>query len=72
MFQISRSYSWHVTATFAKKCREFVVAPRPFGPPRSPFAAGNEAANHVRETYSAKKDIRRSMCSAERGVGSYG
>jgi hypothetical protein len=57
--------------TFAKKCREFIVAPRPFGPPRSPFVAGNEAANHIWETHSARKDIRRSNCGAERGVGSY-
>ena len=57
-----------------KKCREFIVAPRPFGPPKSPFAASNKAAKHIWETHSARKDIkvRRSNRDAERGVGCYG
>ena len=72
MFQISGSYSQHVIATFAGKCRESIVVPRSFGPPRSPFAAGNEAAKHIQETYSGRKDVKRSMCGTKRGVGSYG
>jgi hypothetical protein len=72
MFQVSRSYSCRVIATFAKKCREFIDAPRPFGPPRSPFAAGNNAIKHTQETSSTGRDVRRVTYIAERGVGSYG
>jgi len=57
---------------FANKCRKLIVAPRSFGPPKLPFAAGNEAAEYIWETYRSEMNTRRRMYGVDLGVGSYG
>ena len=57
---------------FVKRCEEFIVIPCPFHPPRSPFSAEDKAVDLMLESDSALEAARKTVCTIERIVRSYG
>lgn len=66
---MNNSYLKPVGVVSAEKYGGFAITPRPFGLPRSPFAAGDEAAEHIQESWNTEESVEKDFLWCEMRCG---